>query len=200
MKLHEIIEVLRALKDQGRAEDVLKVIRTQHLSDVGSLVKHWVISRWNSEEDRERKLIYPKGLALEMFGGVHQISHFFGNQVTTEGMDALFTLICSSSGTKYDNTNAQCGTGTSSTAEAYTDSGLTAAVWKGMMASFPTYGSSRKATWKSEFLSAEANQAWNEFAVRNGAGADLLLNRKVSSQGTKSSGQVWELTLDLTFN
>ena len=200
MKLHEIIEVLKALKDQGRAEEMLKVVRATGISDVGSLVKHWAIERWNSDEDRERKLVYPKGLALEMFKGMPQLSHFWGNQVTTEGMDQLFTILCSSGGTKYDAATAQCGTGTSSTGEAYADSSLTAGVWKGMMASFPTYGSSRKATWKSEFLSAEANQAWNEFSVRNGSGTDLMLNRKVSAQGTKSSGQVWELTLDLTFN
>jgi hypothetical protein len=63
---------------------------------------------------------------------------------------------------------------------------------------FPTYGSSQLAVWKSTFLSADANNAWKEFSVRNGASADKNLNRKVSDQGTKTSGQTWILTLTIT--
>ena len=70
----------------------------------------------------------------------------------------------------------------------------------GMMAGFPTYGTDRKAVWKSSFGGTVANYDWNEFTVRNGATAMKCLNRKVSAQGTKVSGQIWELELTITLS
>jgi len=183
----------------GRAYDAMR--KGLRVNEVGLIKKQWTIQRWNSDEDREAGRIYVPGLAKEMFLGMPQFSIFHGNVLLNEGINALWEKACSSSGTLWDNTNAQLGTGTSSTGEAATDTDLLAAgVWKGMMASFPTYGTSQKATWKSEFLSAEGNQSWQEFSVRNGNSANKNLNRKTSNQGTKSSGQVWELTLDITLS
>ena len=193
------MEPTKMTADAGSGEDRARTVLTTRIEDRAGHRTTWRIARWASEEDRRVNRTYTEAEALALFGAA-QRTEIEGNQVTDEGMNQLWTILCSSGGTKYDNATAQCGTGTSSTAEAYTDSSLTAAVWKGMMTSFPTFGTSRKATWKSEFLSAEANQAWNEFSVRNGASADLMLNRKVSAQGTKSSGQVWELTLEITIN
>jgi hypothetical protein len=182
----------------GRAYDAVR--KGLRVSEMGHITKTWKIDRWASEEDREKKVLYHPNYALEIFGRP-QFSMIQGNVLLNEGINALFEKICSSSGTLWDNTNAQLGTGTSSTGEAATDTDLLAGgVWKGMMATFPTYGTSQKATWKSEFLSAEANQSWQEFSVRNGSGANKNLNRKTSNQGTKSSGQVWELTLDITLS
>ena len=159
----------------------------------------WKVSRWASDEDRRAGRTYAEDEARRLFGAA-QFTEVKGNILLNEGINQLWTILCSSGGTKYDSSNAQLGTGTSNTGEQATDSALTSGVWKGMMASYPTYGTSQKATWKSEFLSAEANQAWNEFSVRNGASADLMLNRKVSAQGTKTAGQVWELTLEITLS
>jgi hypothetical protein len=64
---------------------------------------------------------------------------------------------------------------------------------------YPTYGTNQKATWKSTFTALVGNFDWREFTVANGnSDAAKNLNRKVSSQGTKASGQVWELTLEIT--
>jgi hypothetical protein len=55
-------------------------------------------------------------------------------------------------------------------------------------------------TFRSVFDGTEANWDWNEFGVDNGASAGKNLNRKVSAQGTKASGQTWTLKLDITFS
>jgi len=150
----------------------------------------WTITKYRNDKDYKA-------------GKPYEVKKVEGNLMLNEGINELWTILCSSGGTKYDNTNAQLGVGDSSTAEDATQTDLQAAtnyLWKGMEASFPTYGSSQKATWKSSFGSTEANFAWNEFSVRNGATADKNLNRKVSSQGTKTSGQTWELTLEITLS
>lgn len=188
------------LTDFIKAYETVRSRRKLGIQDLIHYRTVWEITRWNSEEDRTQRRIYSPGLAREMFGGFPQFGLFTGNLMLNEGLNQLWTILCSSGGTKYDSSNAQCGTGTSSTGETAGDSSLTAAVWKGMMASFPTYGTGQQAVWKSEFTSGEANQAWNEFSVRNGASADLMLNRKVSSQGTKASGQTWELTITITLS
>jgi hypothetical protein len=56
------------------------------------------------------------------------------------------------------------------------------------------------AEWRSTFGSGDANEAWNEYAVDNGATAHKLLNRKVESKGTKASGESWVLSLKITFS
>ncbi len=54
--------------------------------------------------------------------------------------------------------------------------------------------------WRATFGSGDANEAWNEYAVDNGAAAHKLLNRKVESKGTKVSGETWTLSLQITFS
>lgn len=127
-----------------------------------------------------------------------------GNLLLNEGINEAWNLICAAGGTTaYNNANAQLGVGDSTTAAAATQTDLQAAtnkLYKGMEAGFPTSGSTQKATWKSSFGSSEANFAWQEFSLRNGATADKNLNRKVQAEGTKTSGQTWTLTLDITLS
>lgn len=131
-----------------------------------------------------------------------EVVSFPGNLLLNEGINELWTLVCSSSGVKYDNTNAQLGVGDSSTAESATQTGLLGGnqTWKGMDTGYPTYGTNQKAVWRATFDTAEGNYSWNEFSVRNGAAADKNLNRKVSAQGTKVAGQIWELTLEVSLS
>lgn len=125
------------------------------------------------------------------------------NMLLNGGINQLWTILCSSGGTDFDNANAYLGVGDSSTAEGATQTDLVAAsnkLRKAMDTSFPTYGTSQKATWKSTFGGSDANYAWGEFGVFNASTAGTMLNRKVSAQGTKTSGQTWELTLDITLS
>ena len=128
---------------------------------------------------------------------------FTGNVMLNEGINELWTLVCSSSGTLFDNSNAYLGVGDGTTAEDATQTGLvgTNKLYKAMDASYPTYGTSQKATWRATFEGSDANFDWQEFTVANGSDDSAKnLNRKVSDQGTKTSGQQWQLSLEITLS
>lgn len=126
-----------------------------------------------------------------------------GNLLLNEGIGELWDIaINAGTPTKFDNTNARLGVGDSSTAEAATQTDLQAATnktYKAMSASYPQR-TAQTVTWRSVFASGDANYAWNEFCVDNGGTALKTLNRKVSAQGTKASGQTWTLDLSITFS
>lgn len=155
----------------------------------------WRIRRFASEEDWKA-------------GKLLNESVVEGNILLNEGINELWTLVCSSSGTKFDNANAYLGVGDDNTAEAATQTGLNPSggsglnqLYKAMDTGYPTYGTNQKATWRATFGGTEANFHWQEFTVANGSGGSAKnLNRKVSDQGTKTSGQVWELTLEITLS
>jgi hypothetical protein len=71
-------------------------------------------------------------------------------------------------------------------------------LFKAMNATYPIRTSQTMA-WQSDFLTGEANYAWNEWSVRNSSGADKNINRKVQSLGTKASG-TWTLTGQVTLS
>lgn len=137
----------------------------------------------------------------------YSISEFLGNCLLNEGIDEIEKLICKTGATQYDGTNARLGVGDDNTAAVATQTSLQAAedagthkLWKAMDATYPTVGS-QIMTFKSTFGSADANFSWQEFTVVNAANDDgKNLNRKVSDQGTKASGQTWVLTLTITLS
>lgn len=150
----------------------------------------WTIRKWN-DEDSWNTGKDPKEIVM-----------IENNDLLNEGINELWTLVCSSSGTKFDNGNAYLGVGTSSAAFDPTQTDLQGTkTYVAMDGSYPTYGTSQKAVWKSTFTALVGNHAWEEFTVCNGSsGTGKNLNRKLSSQGTKVSGQVWELTLEITLS
>lgn len=151
----------------------------------------WRIRKFRNDEDYKRSRPY-------------EVKTFKGNLLLNEGINELWTILCSAGGTKWDSSNAYLGVGDSSAAADAGQIGLQAStnkLYKAMDATYPTYGSNQKATWKATFGSGDANFDWNEFTVSNSnSDAGKNLNRKVSSQGTKQSGQTWELTLQITFS
>jgi hypothetical protein len=72
---------------------------------------------------------------------------------------------------------------------------------KPMDATYPQQAAT-SVSWRATFGGGDANFAWNEGAVKNGAGAVSstikLLNRKVQAMGTKPNTEVWVLTLTIT--
>ena len=118
------------------------------------------------------------------------------------GLQNLTDIICGiGTTTLYNNANARLGVGSDATAAdpAQTDLIDATPTWKAMDATYPQR-SGQIAEWRSTFGSADANEAWNEYAVDNGATAHKLLNRKVESKGTKASGETWTLSLKITFS
>lgn len=146
------------------------------------------INRFNSEKDYKA-------------GKLASTSEFDGNKLTNAGINELWTLIAGTGGTKFD-TGAYLIVGTGSGAENASDveGTFTAGVKVKVETGYPTYGTNQKVTYKAVFNGSVANQAWNEFGVLNKQSSGVLLNRKVSNQGTKISGQVWELELEITMS
>lgn len=130
-------------------------------------------------------------------------SEFDGNLLLNEGIQEMWDLICGiGSPTAYSNANAQIGVGDSSAAESASQTDLQAATnktWKGMESGYPSR-TNQTVTFRSVFGGSDANYAWNEFSVRNGAARDRNMNRKVSSQGTKASGQTWTVDVAITLS
>ena len=120
-----------------------------------------------------------------------------------EGIGEHIDLMCGIGGTAFSNANAYLGVGDSSVAEGATQTDLQAStnkLYKAMSSGFPSR-SNQTVTFQSVFGSGDANFAWNEFTVANGSsGSAKNLNRKVSAQGTKTSGQTWTLSLAITFS
>lgn len=120
--------------------------------------------------------------------------------LTNAGRDVIAAMIIGESTTDFTNANATIGVGDSTTAFAVTQTDLQAAtnkLRKAMDATYPTRATN-VLTFRSTFTTAEANFAWQEWAVFNAASAGTMLNRKVESLGTKASTQSWQITVTNT--
>jgi hypothetical protein len=164
--------------------------------DKGRMRAHWRIEKYLG--DFKQASAIPKGIKP------FEVKEFEHNLLLNEGINELWPLVCGTGATKFDNTNAYMGVGDSATAADAAQTGLQATtnkLYKAMDTSYPTYGTSQKATWRSTFGSADANWAWNEITVANGnSDASKNLNRKVQSMGTKASGTTWVATLEITLS
>ena len=145
----------------------------------------WKIEKFLNDEDARNNKPY-------------DIDEFDGNVLLNEGITAMLTLIIGGAETAYNNANAELGVGNSSTAANSTQTDLQGASteWNAMDATYPQV-SGQIVTFRSTFGSTEANFAWEEFSVRNGSVANKNLNRKVTSKGTKASGETWILSLTI---
>lgn len=126
----------------------------------------------------------------------------FHNLFATVGLQALGRLLTAQgSVSPFSNANACIGVGDSNTAAAVGQTDLQASsnkLRKAMVATYPTDPSGGVWVFQSSFGSSEANFAWAEFAVFNASSSGIMLNRGVSAQGTKTSGQVWTATVTIT--
>lgn len=177
--------------DKGKINTNIAIGRGYGIFDSLKENAVWKIRKFKNDED------YKNGVCYEE-------STVKGNILLNEGINTIWTLVAGGSATAFNNTNSYLGVGDSSTAEAATQTGLQATtnkLYKGMDTGYPTYGTNQKITFRSTFSGTEANFAWNEFTVANGnSDAAINMNRKVSAQGTKVSGQIWELTLEITLS
>lgn len=132
-----------------------------------------------------------------------------GNLITNAGWTRLMNLLTNQGATQaLDGTHARIGAGDGSTAEAYTDTDLSAAAgsthrWFQLVGGAGTLGT-RTLAFTSTFGTSDGNFTWAEFGIDFGTASGNtvtapLFNRKVSSQGTKASGQTWAATATITF-
>lgn len=146
----------------------------------------------------EPELVEIDGNLLVYGGASCQWQTLIGNGVTTA--DQALTY--------FNNARAAIGVGDSTTAAANTQTDLQAATNKlrvAMDATFPahtdgTTSGAASIQFKSTYSTAQANFAWQEWAVFNSvtAATGRMLNRKVESLGTKTSASTWALTLTLS--
>jgi len=126
----------------------------------------------------------------------------FENLFLNSGINEIWKLVTGNGGTAFTNATAQIGVGDSTTAESATQTDLQATTnktYKGMDSGYPTSGTGQQAVFKATFGGSDANYSWNEFVIKN-ATSGICLNRKVSNQGTKASGQTWVITVTLSLS
>ena len=133
----------------------------------------------------------------------YEVKESEGNLLLNEGINALWSILCETTPTedRYTAANARIGVGNGTTAAAAAQTALQggSTAFKAMESGFPTFGSAQKATFKSSFGDTEANFAWEEWTIDNGATPNKNLNRKVESLGTKSGG-TWTLEVSVTLS
>ena len=139
---------------------------------------------------------------MENFELIEPPLQFPGNCLLNEGINEVWSLVAGTGGVKFDSGNAHIGVGDNDTAADPTDTdlkGTTNKVYVAMDGSYPTYGASQKATWRSTVTELIANFAWKEITVANGdAGDHDNFNRKVQDMGTKAEGSTWIPTFEVT--
>lgn len=160
-----------------------------NLVDKLNMTKKWTIRK------------YANDVAFNA-GNPFDESIFHENLLLNGGITQLLDLLGGIGGTAYSNANAYLGVGDSTTAESAAQTGLQASTnktYKPMATSFPSIAG-QTITWEAVFGSGDANYSWQEFTVCNSVAGTVALNRKVSNQGTKVSGQTWTLDLAITFS
>lgn len=201
------VQVGLAIPESGRARGMLTVARWD--DDAAS----WVSRKLGGEAVGRRGFVQPGPRDFARFKVAPYSETTDGpNLLVTGGWDRVLTLAIAGGGTTYASANARIGVGTATAAAASSQSDLSAATaagtnryWK-QVSGAPTVGTGtavRRLQFVSTFGTGVANFAWAEEGVdAGGADADngaatSLLNRLVSAQGTKASGQTWTATFNI---
>ena len=172
--------------------------------EIPNIQKKWTIQRF--EDDAAYQAGQPTSVVDSKGNILSAVSEFEHNVLLNEGINnVVLPVLCgTASPTVYDNANANLGTGNDDgdVAEDATQTGLQGAstAFAIMDSGYPSVGS-QTAAWQATFGETKANFNWEEFTVVT-AGDDTgdNLNRKVSYQGAKAEGQIWVLTLEITFS
>jgi hypothetical protein len=174
----------------------LAVRRQAGVKDKATCVIQWSVEKFAAKDSRE---ITEKGLTP--YEVVHGKPH---NCILHEGWTGIFYHIAGvgSSTNKWDNTNAKIGVGNDATAPADTQTGLIGAskLYKGMNATYPQKSGDHDLVFQSDFVSGEAEFAWNEESITNNTDdTGVNLQRQNTSLGTKPAGQTWRVTGTITW-
>lgn len=184
--------------------------------DSGHGTTLWTFERWDADATAwltERLGRAPEGADFHAAKIASYLdTEVFGNLITNAGWTRLMNLLTNQGGTQaLTSTAVRIGAGDGSTAEAYTDTDLSAVAGSTHRFFQPVSGNgslgTRTLAFAASFGTADGNFAWGEFGIDVGTPTvsggttvnALLFNRKVSSQGTKASGQTWTATATITF-
>lgn len=173
------------------------------LKDTVYLKRRWVITRYADEDSFKKGLPSP---VIDADGILRPaISVIEGNVLLNEGITALLNIVTGAgANSPWNSGNAYIGVGDNNTAALNNQTGLSAAAnnkaYGAMANGYPSVAN-QTATWQAAFGANNANFGWNEFTVVNAANdTGQNLNRVVSAQGTKTAGQTWTVSLQLTLS
>jgi hypothetical protein len=161
------------------------------------------------------KTLQPTGADFRRLGVAPYLStETVGNAVLQAGWARVLANLTAvpAATAVYDATHTRIGAGDGVTAvNAVTDTDLSAAAgsthrWFQLVSGAPTVGGTipKTCAWAATFGTADGNFTWAEFGIDNGTASGNtvtapLLNRALSAQGTKASGQTWTATATLSF-
>ena len=182
----------------------------------------WRVDRYHGEAETipgvdgeafsiEQGLVVPSYDTTEREGNLLVIG---GASVLWQCLIGNGTATAAQALTFFNNGNAYISVGDSTTAAADTQTELQAATnrtRKPQDATYPQHtdttgtAGSKSIVFRSTFGTSDANYAWQEWGIFNGAGTGgppttggRMLNRKVESLGTKTSAATWVLTVTLS--
>lgn len=209
-----------SLVDRAAAREDAFVTGAVSASDRQLWRCHTKVERYEGDIDYEVQgpgLLIPRAANTGRLIKPYDVTDIEGNLLVIGGASVQWqTLIGNGTATAaqaltyYNNGNARIAVGDSTTAAADTQTNVQAATNKlanAMDATYPLHtdttgtAGSKSIVFRATFATADANFAWQEWAILNGAlgGANTrMLNRKVESLGTKTSSATWVLTITLS--
>lgn len=176
-------------RDSGKGKEVLGMGVQTTVKDSAQWHDRWTFEKYASQED------YAAGNPYE----VNKVEQ--GNLLLNSGINEMWDLIAGDSANYFDNTNARLGVGDDDTAAQATDTDLigTNTAYLEMETNYPDAGSDEKIIFRGVADGDTANHDWNEFVAKQNT-SGICLNRLVTDQGTKASGQVWTVTLEISLS
>ena len=132
-----------------------------------------------------------------------EVSEHPGNMLLNNGIARLLDLLIGAGGQALDATHCRIGVGDSTTAASAAQTDLQAATNKYFKLCSSVTRASQTITVVASFGSSQGNFAWEEWGIDFGTADGTtvtapLLNRKVTTMGTKASGSTWQLTVTIT--
>jgi hypothetical protein len=209
-------------RDHGGGSDRLGVTALLDMREVGRHYSRFSVEKWDAEQIdwTRRRLDLPPHIepSARHFEAVRVrpfdvFSEEDCNLITDGGWGLIMNGMVGTQ-SKYTTAAGRIGGGITNTAAAYTNTDLAATTgaanrqWE-MLSSNPTVpGSTQHTTgvvFAATFPTTDGNFAWAEFGIDQGTSAGTgasvatFLNRGVSSPGTKTSAQTWNVSVTITW-
>jgi hypothetical protein len=177
------------------------------MNEHGRMKTRWILTKFKDPDGRVAELLRSgrkvedvAALFPDRFEGTSPIE---GNCLLNEGIDYLLDTITGieAAPVLWDSANSRVGVGADNTAAVPAQSGLldAGAEYAAMDATYPSR-TGEAITWRGTFGDGDAEFAWEEFCVDNGAVSGKTLNRKAESKGTKAAGESWSLAVEITLS
>jgi hypothetical protein len=204
--------------DHATTTDAVSVGVGAPLPDIANGTTLWRVARWDADQTAwaaRRCQGQPDAADFAVLGvRPYETTEHLGNAVLQAGWARVLANLTAvpASTAVYDATHTRIGVGDGSTSvNAVTDTDLSAIAgsthrWFQLVSGAPTIGGTipKTCAWSATFGTSDGNFTWSEFGIDNGTASGNtvsapLLNRALSAQGVKVSGQTWTVTATLSW-